>query len=345
MPRARGNQPSSTGNNNNVRRSHRAVPKKGKKLQYQRYKKTGLSAAKRVDNKQTSVINKLSKQVYSLQMSKYGKVQQNYHNMVEVIKPTGTQPICFDMTDFTCERLGINHSGGSIYQWGQPQQGVNEITNWQRNSVALNNYYWENQNQDAPDTGSYLAMDATYFFEIKGNRNLTDCRIRIDIIAQKPGAVLPIAPGGATNDLVLPETLGYFKHLTRPYLNRINPSFFKKYLSKVVYINSAKTDPNVKGTTGNNMRFSLQIKPNKLCIQNETNPTIQSAVFQGEDPAVPPAVEPEYLQGNFGPLNVPAEQPLWCILSSDDPAGGAQEVEVYVSRRIRWRDTVGSSAI
>ncbi len=344
MSPPRGNQPMSSSSNHNTKRSRRSVSKKGKKLQFQRYKKTGLSAAKRVDNKQTAAINKLSKQVFSLQMSKYGKVQQNYHNMVEVIKPTGTQPICFDMTDFTCERSGYNQAGGSIYQYQAPN--VAEVTNWHRNDILLNNYYWENQNQDAPDTGSYLAMDATYFFEIKGNRNLTDTRIRIDIIAQKPGAVLPDAAGAATTSLVLPATLGYFKHLTRPYLNRINPSFFKKYLTKVIYINSSKTDPNVKGTTGNNMRFSLQIKPNKLCVQNETNPTIGGAIFQNDtDPAVPPALEPEYAQGNFGPLNVPSEQPLWCMISSDDPAGGTQEVEVLVSRRIRWRDAIGSAAI
>lgn len=340
-----GNQPQNTSSNYNTRSSKNRVPKRGKKLRFQRYKKTGMSAAKRVDNKQTAAINSLTKQVYNLQMSKYGKVQQNYHNMVETLVPSGTQPICFDMTDFTCERIALQQAGGSVFQWGSPNPGINEVTHWQRNNIALNNFYWENQNQDAPDTGSYLAMDATYFFEIKGNRNLTDTRIRIDIIAQKPGAVLPIAAGGATTDLVLPETLGYFKHLTRPYLNRINPSYFKKYMTKIVYINSAKTDANVKGTTGNNMRFSLRIKPNKLCVQNETNPTIGGAIFQPDDPADPPAVEPEYQYGNFGPLNVPAEQPLWCLISTDDPAGGSQSVEVLVSRRVRWRDSVGSSAI
>lgn len=340
-----GNQPQNTSSNHNTRRPSRAVPKKAKSLRFQKYKKTGISAAKRVDNKQTAAINSLSKQVYSLQMSKYGKVQQNYHNMVEVIKPSGTQPLCFDMTDFTCERAGLGTAGGVVYQYNSPS--VDQITHWHRNNVALSNFYWENQNQDAPDTGSYLAMDATYFFEIRGNRSLTDTRIRIDIVAQKPGAILP--DGGLqlpVSDLVLPNTLGYFKHLTRPYLNRINPSFFKKYLTKIVYINSAKTDPNVKGTTGNNMRFSLRIKPNKLCIQNETNPIIIGGVFQDqEDPSALPAVQEEYAQGNFGPLNVPIEQPLWCLISSDDPAGGPSDVEVLVSRRIRWRDSVGSAAI
>jgi len=340
------NQPMSTSSNNNTyNKARKAIPKKKPPLKFQKYKKSGVSAAKAVDNKQSAAINQLSKQVYDLQMSKYGKIQQNYHNLTVHLTPNNVSPICFDMTDFTCERLGLTQAGGSVFQHIGGAPDPDTVAHWQRDNVTLNNYYWENQNQDAPDSGAYLAMDCTYFFEIRGNRALSDTRLRLDIISQKPDAVLNRGTAAIDSNLSLPDTLGYFKHLTRPYLNRINPSFFKKYISKVVYINSSKTNAHVKGTTGNNMRFSMKLKPNKLCIQNETNPTVNAGVFQDqEDPGVAPAVEAEYAYGNYGPLNVPVTQPLWCIISSDDVAGG-DSVEVYVSRRIRWRDSIGSSAI
>lgn len=339
MVKPRGNQPMSSSGNRNVRtKVSNAKPRRGKMLGYRRYKKSGISAQKRVDNQQTAVINKLTKDVYGLKMSKFGEVQQNYHHLAEQIKPSGTKPLCFDMNDYTCERGAV--LGGITYQHNPGSVQPDEVTHWARPASA-DNYYWQNQNEDQPDGGSYLAMDATYFFSVKGNRSLSDTRIRIDIIAQKPGVTFPSELLG-TVPRNLPDTLDSFKHLTDPYQNRINPTYFRKIMTKIVYINSSKTNSYVKGTTGNRMRFSINVRPNRVMVQNETNPQVGGGVVAFDSGAT--GEQQEYERGNFGPLNVPVTQPLWCIISSDDALGG-DEVLVEVSRRIRWRDALGSAGL
>ena len=341
MVKPRGNQPMSSSGNQNVRtKSAISKPRKGKTLAYSKYKKTGKAAQKRVDNKQTAQINKLTDQVYQLQMSKFGNTQQNYHSVAEQLKPTATSPICFDMNDYTCERGEV--LGGNIYQHIPGALDVSSVSHWIRNANG-NNFYWNNQNEDQPDGGSYLAMDHTYFFSLRGNRALSDTRVRIDIIQQKSQTFFPGTGTGLNNDdLVLPFTLGSFKHLCDPYQNRVNPTYFKKVMTKIVYINSSKQDPHVKGTTGNRMRFSITLRPNRVMVQNETNPQVGGGVVAFDSGGT--GEQEEYRLGNFGPLNVPATQCLWCIISTDDAQGG-NEVICEISRRVRWKDSLGSAAV
>lgn len=341
MVKNSGNQPMSSSGNRNVRtKASNYKPRRGKGVAFRKYKKSGGEAQKRVDNQQTAQINKLTKQVYGLQMSKFGKTQQNYHALAEQLKPTATKPCCFDMNDFTCERGVV--LGGRVYQHDATlPDPTNEVTHWIRNASG-ENYYWSNQNEDQPDGGGYLNMDATYFFSLRGDRALSDTRIRIDLIVQKPNTSFPSFATAGTQSLALPDTLGYMKHLCDPYQNRINPSHFRKIMTKVVYINSSKLNPNVKGTTGNRMRFSINIKANRIMIQNETNPQVGGGIVAFDNGTTGEQIE--YDRGNFGPLNVPITQPLWCIISTDDPSGG-DELIVEVSRRIRWKDTLGSSAL
>lgn len=343
MVKPRGNQPMSSSGNKNVRtKVSNYKPRRGKGLKYRRYKKTGISAQKRVDNKQIAAINTLTKKVYNLEMSKFGDTQQNYHALAEQLKPAGTKPICFDMNDFTCERGAVQ--GGRVYQHDPaavpPEEPV-EVTHWIRNAQG-NNFYWQNQNEDQPDGGSYLALDATYFFSIRGNRSLSDTRIRIDLIVQKEDVAFPSFATAGTQSLALPDTLIHMKHLTDPYQNRINPTYFKKIMTKIVYINSSKTNSYVKGTTGNRMRFSVNVRPNRVMIQNETNPQVGGGIVAFDSGGT--GEQSEYDRGNFGPLNVPTTQPLWCIISTDDASGG-DEVIVEVSRRIRWKDSLGSAGL
>lgn len=342
------NQPFSSSSNRNVRNTARnAVPKKpSKKVEYRKHSKKGLPAQKMYDNKQTNAINKLQKQVYGLQMSKYGKTQQNFHTLSGTLGLPAhpllpNNPMCLDLTDFTCQRGVIN--GGSVYRLGVGT-AIEQIANWERNALALDNFYWENQNEDQPDTGAYLAMDATYFVEVSGGRALSNVRIRFDVIAQKPDAVIPSAATATTESLALPDTLVYMKSLCQPHLNRINPSFFKKYMTKIIFINSDKQNLYNKGTTANKMRFSFTIKPNKLCIQNETNPQVGGGIIENDTTLVQEQQE-EYDRGNFGPLNVPATQPLWLLISTDDGNDDNLNVNIKISRRIRWKDTLGSSAV
>lgn len=350
MPGPRGNQPSSTGSNYNQMRSSKVyAPKKRKKLKYRKYRKSGLPAQKRVDNKQTAAINALSKKIYELELSKYGKVQQNFHKLERTLVPTNTKPLCFDLTDFTCVRNVI--TGGSVWQHNlNPPVNVSSASHWVR--AENNNLYWNNNNDDQPDGGAYLAKMATYFVEIRGNVSLSNTRVRFDVISQKSDALIPNSQ--ATDDANLPDTLQYMKHLAdfgTP--NRINPIYFKKYMTKTVYLNSSKLDRNTKGTTSNVMRFSFTIRPNKVCIQNETNPQVGGgAIVDDNDPSIIDQQD-EIARGNFGPNNVPATQPLWCIISTDDsedpdplpPGQAAAKVEVRIHRRIVWADVLGSSAL
>lgn len=349
-----GNQPQSTNSNKNTKDSKKKekAPSKAKKTSYRKYKKTGKDAQKRYDNKQTAQINKLTKEVNALQMAKYGSIQQNYHTISAPLGvgpvPNGNlgpaTPFCFDLTDFTCGRGDIG-DGCRIYRYDATLPvPITEASNFIK-TESEGNFYWENQNEDQPDGGSYLAMDATYFIEVRGNRSLDNTRVRFDVVSQKPNTIQALQALSTDASLALPDTLKYMKNLCEPHKNRINPSYFAKWKTKIVYINSTKINTNTKGTTGNIIRFSFTIKPNKVCVQNETNPQVGGGAVVFEDTGDIGA-QTEILRGNFGPLNVPETQPLWMVISCDDQdTTDNQRAEVRISRRIRWRDALGSSAI
>jgi len=344
------NQPSSTGSNYNQMKSSKVrAPKRGKLMKYRRYKKTGKPAQKRVDNKQTAMINSLTKKVYQLELSKYGKVQQNFHKLERALVPTNVQPLCLDLTDFTCVRNII--FGGSVWQHGlNPPINVSTASHWIKAQSA--NYYWNNNNDDQPDGGAYLAKMATYFVEVKGDVALSNTRVRFDVISQKPNAAFPNSQN--TVDQFLPDTLSDMKHLAEfGTCNRINPTYFKKYFSKTIYLNSSKLDRNRKGTTSNNIRFSFTIRPNKVVTQNETNPQVGGGIVADDTDPTLHDQQTEIDRGNFGPNNAQVTTPLWCIISTDDPKDpdplppGQQphRVEVRIHRRIVWADALGSSAL
>ena len=338
MPRPRGNQPFSTGNNkDNWKKSSKAyVPKKNKKAKFQKAPKVAKKV--QIDNKQSAIINKLSRQVYALQMAKYGKVQQNYHTMRQALVMTSSTPACLDLTDFTCNRAGdpAAPEGARIYQ--HSAGGVAEPTTEWSIVPYQNNYYWQEQNNDQPDSGAYLAMSATYFVQVKGINSLDDTRVRFDVISQKPDAIIPKIPSAGDPLAVqcLPDTLIHFKHLATPMggqSNRINPVYFRKYFSKTIYMNSQPANQSgVHPTTANTQRFSFKIKPNKVCTQRMTNP-----IVGGLDPTA------EVGLGSFGPQNVHPSQPLWLIISTDDDSSLGDAVQVEISRRVVWRDTIGSA--
>ena len=327
------NQPQSTTSNQNQSKQAAAKrpPKRNKKAKYTKPPKVAHKA--KIDNSQSKLINRLSKQVYSLQMSKYGNVQQNYHTLRTALVPQSTQPLCLDLTDFTCNRPDgpAAAEGARVYQhvgMGLPAEAsVWSIVPYE------NNYYWNKQNKDQPDGGSYLAMSATYFIEVKGVNSLDNTRVRFDVISQKPNAIISTP---SASDNVLPNTLVHMKHLATPMgasSNRINPIYFRKYFSKTVFVNSALGgETGTKGTTANIIRFSFKLKPNKLCTQQYTNPSVGNL-----DP------QPEISRGNFGPYNVHASQPLWMVISTDDISPIGDAVSVNISRRIVWRDTIGSA--
>lgn len=361
MPGPKGNQPASSGSNHNQSKYAKdKAPKHNKAVKYRKYKKSGKEHQKSVDNSQTKTINQLSKQVYKLQMASYGKVQQNFHLMnssagENAIYVNDARPACLDLTDFTCERgpevAGIPaQDGANIFSIGGPALAPSRIATWIRkpdNALYGPNLYWSHQNNDQPDTGAYLAMSATYFVEVTGVPYCDNTRVRFDIISQKPNAILPAekVQGATPLPKALPDTLRYLTNIADPTKNRINPTYFRKYMSRTLFINSSKTD-DTKGTTANVMRFSFKITPNKLCVQSETNPQVGGGIVINEDPPPDQIEQDEYPRGNFGPRNVPITQPLWLLISSDavdSSPPGPTRMQVSLSRRIVWRDHLGSA--
>lgn len=328
------NQPQSTSSNYNQRNPQKGkLPSRNKKAPKAKVPKVARKA--KVDNKQSAIINKLSKQVYSLQMSKYGPLQQNYHTLHEILIPTSTQPLCLDLTDFTCRRPDGQQQpslGARVYQHtGGPVPF--ETSGWTTLPYE-NNYYWNKSNLNQVEGGQYLAKSCTYFVEVKGINSLDNTRVRFDVVAAKPNTNVT-NPGATDNNL--PNTLQYMKHLAEPMgarSNRINPVYFKKYMSKTVFINSTKSDSYTKGTTANIMRFSFKLNPNKLYTQQHVNP-----IIGGLDP------QPEIPRGNFGPYSVSSTLPLWLIISTDDQNPLGDAVQVNMSRRVVWRDVIGNLGI
>lgn len=345
MPPPKGNQPMSAagGRADNgadpSRSSKRIVPKRAKKTKYKRKGKN-----KSYDNKQTKSINALSRSVYKLQMSQFGSVQINYQRLGALLTPTDKQPLCLDLSDFSCERVsatGVAIHGGNVYQAAASGSVVNSgIAHWQITGAnQVNNIYFNRINQDAPDTGKFLCMKMTYFFSVSGDANLDDTRIRFDVISQRPGTNnTHITPLPVNAPLNLPFTLGYMRQLVGGIDNRISSQHFKKYVTKTVYINSKPSiNPgDLQGTSANTQQFSLTFTPNKLCVQNYTNPIFTPGNQSTADISL----------GQWGPNNVPTTQPLWLIISTDDKVATVGDaVNVKIARKIVWRDHLGSAKL
>lgn len=288
-----------------------------------------------VDRSQNMAIMKLSKQVKSLQMAKYGKNQNNFQTTVAPVVPRADRPVMFDLTDFTCQNSALNSIGCRLYSLdnaGQPSV----ITNWET-AQQIGNPYWQNQNSDIVDTGSYFPKYCRLTLKFEGRPNLVDTRIRVDLVSLKGSAFKANAPGAPI--LVPPASLPYLQNLATPSINRISREYFQVYQTKFVYINSKVGDATnnnaTKGTTGNTKFITFEVRPKKPRYQAKTFPiagTLQPDVAQ---------TEPDF--GAFGPTNVPLDQPLWCIISTNNVATTPETaVMCTASRFCKWADTIGS---
>jgi len=186
-------------------------------------------------------------------------------------------------------------------------------------------------NRDIVDTGKYLPVQVNYRIRVEGISSLDNTRVRLDVFQAKSRAV--IQSSTTADQQLLPTGLQHLNNMANPTLNRLNSVFFKKYLSKQVFINSTKTDADTKGTTGNIKYIYFSVRPKRLRTQGETNP------------ATPQDETPEVANGNWGPLNVPIDEPLWALLSTDDRTSIGDSVRVTMSRTCIWRDHIGSSTL
>lgn len=332
------NQPSHVASDQNLSKnikSQNKRPKLNKKIKSQNKKRT--------DKKQNKLINKLSEQVYQLQMAKYGKVQMNFQTMTDPLIPLADYPITFNLNDISCKRTtagGTDTFSGCRFYQADTSQHVQGLPNLFKVNTQ-NNIYWNRLNNDGVDTGGYYLDSVRYFFNIKGRPNLDDTRVRIDIIAQKPGTIsAETIPTGTTGNLVptiLPWTLPYMGNLVGGVKNRINSLHFKKYMSKTFYLNSQPAaTSSVHPTTSNSQNWSFTIKPNKPILQKQTYPIY-----------TPGVTGPTVIDSPYGPDNISSHlTPLHCIISTDDlTAAAGDQVNVTISRRCVFRDMMGSALL
>jgi len=276
----------------------------------------------------------LAKQVKALKMSQHGSMQRNMQNLVvDYLVPTANTPLLLDTTDFSCYRSvpgGLVAQGCQVYQndgLGNilPASGFN-VQDW------FGNPYWERQNTDICDTGKYLPVWAKYTIRVEGDRSLDNTRIRFDLFSARAKAVIPGAGVAPASNVILPSGLVHMADMANPTLNRLNPTYFKKYKTHTMFINSTKTDPATKGTTGNIKYYSFTIRPKKMKYQGVSQPDN------------PQDTEIEIADGNFGPLNVPIDSPLWLMVSTDDlTAALSDRVKININRECKWRDAQGSA--
>lgn len=307
------------------------------------YRRTGSSRKKapavsvkrtsRVLVARASRVSKNTRAIKSLKNSQHGSMQQAFHRMSNHVVPIQRSPVLFDMLDFTLDHTnsaGTAIPGAGFYQVNGGT--LQRVAHWDR--ANLTSIYWAGSNTDSVDTGKYLACWIDYTIAIEGSGGLDDTRVRVDIFRAKASPLFAQIAGSP--NLLLPTSLGQFDNIATPELNQINSKYFDKVHTKVVYFNS-RTDITTSlshGTTQftpNKRYVKFRMAPNKVCKQVLTNPTVQGNPEEGNIP-----------DGSFGPLNVPINQPLWCLLSTDDQSAlTGDAVHITISRQIKWRDPVG----
>lgn len=345
------------------------------KYKNRRYKKKFVSVpkkkkvAKSYVRSNSMAINTLARKVKSLQMSQYGPIQTNFqvpNATFAHLTPTAALPILTDLCDFTCSRVpGEQQNGCKFFQYNA---GGN-LTQGSMYSFAglTDNPYWRNYNQNQPgEIGVYLPISATYTISIEGNPSLDDTRVRFDVFTQRTKPLLQSAGTLPANQgLVLPRALNHMANMATPEVNRINRQYFKPYFTRVFYINSSKT-ATTKGTTGNTARFRFTIRPKKprkqlivtgpsptvddiLTAQQEIEDALNDHLDESEHSSTHDDIEltapPAKVGLDFGPFNTVLGSQLWMLISTDDiTATGTDAVNVKVSRHVKWRDFVGSTA-
>lgn len=284
--------------------------------------------------KNALAVNKLSKQVKSLQYSQYGCMQSGFQRMSNHVVPIARYPVLFDMLDFSVNRLDsstppVNIPSGPFYQYSGTS--LTAVATW--DLAQPSSAFWQGENTDTVDTGSYLACWMDYTFHIVGNSDLDNTRVRIDIFQQKANVLYARPP--TSQVLTLPTALNQLDNLCLPHLNQLNPRYFKKVKTIVKYFNSrTDTTQSITQFTPNDYYVRYRAAPMKVRQQVITMPTTNTSA----ETALP--------DGQWGRYQTPTNQHLWCCISTDDlSALTGDQVNVTISRKLRWRDRIGSGGL
>jgi hypothetical protein len=247
--------------------------------------------------------------------------------------------------DFSSFR-GASNPGCRFRQYQGTPSVLTNVGQW--NTGALNNIFQQGQNLDIPDTGKYLALSCHVTMRFQAVPSAVDQRIRVDLFSVRGKAIQQVASGGVP--FALPTALNQLTNMANPELNKLggNP-YLKVYSTKWLYLSSSYNRAPGTGAiqapgpavTGNSGYLSFTIKPNKgkgkLRHQDITVPSVPSDTL-----AIP--------DGNWGPFNVPQDEPLYLLISSSDasstgPPGQQDVITVQCSRSIKWRDPIGASPL
>ena len=309
-----------------------------------RKKAVAVPKAKRTVRKYTRsnamAINRLSRQVKYLQQAKYGSIQRNFQTSNLMI-PFAERPILTDIMDFSCRRATTAGANFAQYNTASPPV-LTTVGNW----TPSTNLYHADQNLDIPDTGKYLALSCHVTMRFQAVPSITDCRVRVDLFSIKSKAITSVPIGQPV--FAMPNGILQLTNLANPELNKLggNP-YIRVWSTKWLYLSSSQNRAPAPGgaqnpgpaVTGNSGYLSFTIRPNhgkgKLRNQLITAPaTPQDTVAS--------------LDGNWGPFQVPQDEPLFLLIScSDVNATGppANSVSVQCSRTVRWRDPIGKSSL
>lgn len=334
-------------------------------MQKQKYRRPKARMVKPPPRKKTSkdyvrsnarAINRLSKSVTALTMGSYGKIQKNFQETVGLV-PIDSAPICFDATDFTCQRandLGVElQPGCKVYQVNLTGTNITVANKWRLASQSIANPFWDAPNADlVGDTGSYKPVQADYFFKVYAGRNrIDDAWVDIRLIAMKPGAATLVQAPSAQgySERVLPRALKHMKFLTDG-ANAINADYFKTYKHMRIYLNSQTnlTNPTPgatsaqigqSSTTGNSKFRHLTVRPKGVKQQLQSFPDPNEAEGIG-------GAGDDVQDGAYGFRNVSLTSPLWCLISTNDQSIiDGDQITVDVRRKVIWRDQMGGTSL
>lgn len=279
-------------------------------------------------------INTNRRMIKQLKMSQYGSVQTNFQVSRATVTPFNERPILLDLSDFS--KADPTAVGGPVTGalWYQYNAGgtLQQVNQWTSAPLGLNPY-WLGVNKDIPDTGKMFQLYQKTVFKVEGSPNLNDTRIRFDVFRAKTRAFTPNST--LTSTLILPNALNHFGGLSNN-TNRISSQYFSKVMTKWIYLSSQRPTGGAgatQGVTGNSRYVTIYTKLNRVRTQNVGLPLN------------PNAQNPEFQEGNWGPLNSALGSPLWCMISAQDPDATADNVLVSASRTVVWRDPQGMAAV
>lgn len=284
--------------------------------------------------KNAYAVNRLARDVRYLKMARHGEVQKNLQILTRPLQPTLTQPCFCVVNDIQADNPVSGAAGAPWYQLNAGGTST-IISNFQRNNAT----FWETQNADIVDTGSFFLSYCKLTFRIvctaDNNLQISNKRVRIDLFKQRSKALRTPSTLADIQQLPAVGAQTRLLNMAVPTLNKFNNQYFEHIATKWVFLNPSKTNPTDKGT-GAAIRYCSMVVPRKHLgkfTQQITDP------YSPADPAGP----------GYGVSNFPIHQRIWCMVSSDltntIPSPGLPDIEISVSREVSFRDSIGSAAL